>query len=51
MVDVQKIGVIPFSKDEETLVEVMAFAGPAPEVNHQAVVACCISAVAIDRFE
>ena len=36
VVDVQKIGVIPFSKDEETLVEVMAFAGPAPEVTQQA---------------
>ena len=33
VVDVQKIGTIPFSRDEETMVDVMAFAGPAPEVN------------------
>lgn len=31
--DVKKIGVIPFVKDEETFQDVMAFAGPAPEVS------------------
>ena len=39
VVDVQKIGTIPFSRDEETLVDVMAFAGPAPEVMQQPVMA------------
>lgn len=34
-VDVQKIGIIPFMTDNETTQEVMAFAGPAPEVRNQ----------------
>ena len=31
-VDVKKLGVIPFEMDDETFQDVMAFAGPAPEV-------------------
>ena len=31
-VDVKKLGVIPFEMDNETFQDVMAFAGPAPEV-------------------
>lgn len=31
-VDVNKLGVIPFEMDNETFQDVMAFAGPAPEV-------------------
>jgi len=32
VLDVKKIGVIPFTKDLESFMDVMAFTGPAPEV-------------------